>query len=54
MAVANDPKPRNKARRKGKVLSPKQLQEKRRELIGKVADIVIEQHREALKELERH
>jgi hypothetical protein len=54
MTVSKDAKTRKKTKRKGKVLSPKQLQEKRRELVGKVADIVIEQHREALKELERH
>jgi uncharacterized Ntn-hydrolase superfamily protein len=54
MASGKDPKPRKGPQRKGKSLSAAQVQKKRRELVGRAADLVIEVHRDALKELERH
>lgn len=54
MGVVKNPKPRKKARQKGKKLSDEELLEKRRELVREAAKLVIEQHRGALKELERH
>jgi hypothetical protein len=54
MASVKDPKPRRGSRRKGKTLSAAQVRKKRGELVGRAADLVIEVHRDALKELERH
>ena len=54
MASVKGPKPRTDSRRKGKPLSAAQVRKKRRELVGQAADLVIEVHRDALKELERH
>ena len=54
MAVSKDAKTRKKSKRKGKVLSAEEAQAKRRELVERAADLVIEVHRDALKELARH
>ena len=54
MATVPASKTRKKAKQKGKPLSAKQVGKMRRELVGRAADLVIEVHRDALKELERH
>jgi hypothetical protein len=54
MATVPTSKTRKKAKQKGKAFSAAQVRKKRRELVGRAADLVIEQHRDALKELERH
>jgi hypothetical protein len=51
--VVKDPKTRKRPKRKGKPLTPEELRLKRSELVREAAKLVIELHRDALKELAR-